>query len=71
MTLTLRTYISLFLFFRNVFPKVKLTVCRRANKTVTLVDNLDIFNIPAADFSQRIQKEAACHSAGGNCIYAI
>ncbi len=44
---------------------MKLTVCRRANKTMTLVDNLDTYGIPATDFSHQIQKQAACHSAGG------
>ncbi|XP_064395090.1 eukaryotic translation initiation factor 2D-like isoform X2 [Halichondria panicea] len=48
---------------KNNLPKVKLTVCRRANKTVTLVDNLDTYGIPATEFSQKIQRQAACHSA--------
>lgn len=49
---------------RHNLPKVKLTVCRRANKTVTLVDNLDLYGIPTTEVAHQIQKQAACHSAG-------
>ena len=59
------TFVRYCLFvYRHSLPKVKLMVCRRANKTVTLVDNLELYGIPAGDVAHRIQRMAACHSAG-------
>ncbi len=51
---------------RGNLEPVRLTLAQRTgNKKVTLIDNLDVYGIPASDVAHSLQKIAAASTTGG------
>ena len=60
---------------RGTLEPVKLTLAQRTgNKKVTLVDNLEVYGIPASDVAHSLQKIAAASTTGmrsGNLVQYV